>query len=494
MACMEAIARLTPAELVVDGGVHPMKPWELFAPWWLWSQRQLTRFELRTYFACVVVEHTRRTEHRRFSIAEFERLLGEGSGGGVQPERGAQKLRAAFRRLEELGLAKIRRHSIAFPRSRQKLAIGEELDESLGVFKTQRRPVPVPRRVLRELARGMTPAQTATTICQLIRCLWWKQNEGYQNVGRCSASMIARTCGISVRSVIRARKALGPDGRGLFEVLPVESGEEWAVNTYGRRIRVNLRWGSKAAENVPDVSPPSTRINRRLSPPRIRNKDMYKYLSLRSTENTSTPPNPAQPSGVYNGSEEDPKRPQWGQTPPPRRRTRPPNVFNVVAEDFSDLKRAREIAHQASRLGWVPSGELGLQETLTLMERAKRCSKTPAKLLGWLLRQPDSKLTKNAQGARGRGGLFTIEDERVALARLRESRPEDRVAAKPKQRPRLSADARFAEAVEAAAAMTKFPLSPFHIALKERGWTRERWEQAQRERLQAQAEILRAHS
>ena len=94
---------------------------------------------------------------------------------------------------------------------------------------SQKRPVPIPRRVLRALFRHKRPSEVMAAIGHLIRCLFRRGRE-ISNYGLVKASWIASVFGIAERSVHSARKWLAQEG--------------FLTQEYVHQLVMN-RWGAK---------------------------------------------------------------------------------------------------------------------------------------------------------------------------------------------------------------------------------------------------------
>jgi len=173
------------------------------------SCKAITPRQFRIYagtMAMVAIREAAKSEAPpRFTLDELLRLI-----GSKRTTHTRKRLRADLRHLERIGL-------LAFTESKLRHATGlENLDlvivteskigharnlESLDqtqipeyqrleaiygdeFFRNHRRMVPVPRRVLRAIARGeFTPAMAKMAIVAMLRCLYWHNGTGYLTDG-----------------------------------------------------------------------------------------------------------------------------------------------------------------------------------------------------------------------------------------------------------------------------------------------------------------------
>ena len=212
------------------------------------------------------------------------------------------------------------------------------------------RRVPVPRRMIRRLAGGLSKARTATVIAHLIRCLFYRKGQGINAIGCCKASWVAEVFGVTERSVYDARKYLIEE----FGWLVPGDCAQHVLNRDGLWVTINLAWGSDPAlgsecsrrKVETDRRRPNPRQGRGARPPRsdpsnfhpLRPKPRGIFQALRKTRNpfgrikTRNPP-PADPLGFNSKSEEN-----------------PPKLADMVPEDLRESRPAP----QAVRAGHRP--------------------------------------------------------------------------------------------------------------------------------------------
>jgi hypothetical protein len=290
-----------------------------------------------------------------------------------------------------------------------------------------RHKVPIPRRMLRHLARHGTRALIATALGHLIRCLWHRARKCV-NGGRCKASAVAETFGVDLRRVKAARAALVAMGwlrRG-------GGGDpQWVINRHGEPYTVNMEWG--------EMPPPS------------------------AAAGADSPP------------------PESDGDPSPRRNDQEPgepgvSIRDVKPEDLRQTGRTLELHRQAVARGWVADSEHGRVRVVAAAEHARAVGTTnPPGLFRTIL-------------SRGLWAFLSAGEEERASRRIREHLfpPRPGVAgqgagrpARP-DRPTLSEDARVVREVRGAFARAgRRDLDPFpHLRRQRPEWTRARWDAA----------------
>ena len=159
----------------------------------------------------------------------------------------AADIRASLKSLAEVRLLEARKSRMRFAKSITEFAESDvpAASEMLDGITNRRRVIRVPRRLVRELATGMSKAVMATVYAHLIRCVYFQAaKRRYRIDGRCKASWIADTFCVSERAVVTARRKLIDQGWLILLESP-----QWQLNRYGLRLAVDLAW-SAAAQSV----------------------------------------------------------------------------------------------------------------------------------------------------------------------------------------------------------------------------------------------------
>ena len=142
---------------------------------------------------------------------------------------------------------------ITFADSPDELRVDDRssLAEMFAELSSPNRKVPVPRRMIRRLAGGLSRSRMATVIAHLMRCLFYKKGQGCTSSGCCKASWIARVFGVTERSVYDARRYL------VVELgwLTTQESTQRVLNRDGLWVTIDLAWGPEGRTEVPVPSP-----------------------------------------------------------------------------------------------------------------------------------------------------------------------------------------------------------------------------------------------
>lgn len=458
----------------VVGGFRKMSVMQVVMAWTLYAEGHLSRRDLRVWFACHELEERRCTlrndEPRKYSLSEIERLV-----GGV----GGEHVRSSLRALERTGLLIPRRERLTFATSPDQLRI-EDLNPLWQIFNAipnNRRKLAVPRRLVRELAGGFSKAVMATVLGQFLTCVFWRRDEKrYRVDGRCKASWIAQTFGVTERSVAAARARL--TALGWMEILPAK---QWELNRWGGRVRINLDW--RRGEHPPVGAYPHVDAANESGRGGKVGSDSSCPSAILATE-SSGPCLKQVPSPTSKQQNQKPAAPGPSRSGFLRRkgeRKESPKLTDVLPGDLDDFGRLQELHRQAVERDLAMNGDGGLLDFVSLAERARVRGEDPCRLFVWLLKNQ-------------RFDFITLADEEAARERIKrelfgvEKRrkrddEDDRPRCKgPVARIELSEDARLVAGVRAVAQKHRLTGDPFYLLRRERpDWTRERWDKAQAE-------------
>lgn len=456
------------SEQAIDGRYRPIPTHQLAIAWWLHHSGQITRRQLRIYFAAhEMAEQRRYTSPERqgcvrYRLEQLKRLVG--GRGSTTADR---DLSADVKRLRNLGLVAITEESITFATSIEQIQIEDDLDTFWDFFRAlpnRRRSVPVPRRTLRALAAGFSRGATAYMLAALIRSVFWHKRRGgggeYNIDGRTKGSWVAETFGISRRAVTEARAHLIE--LGWLE--PLET-TQWALNRWGVHDVVNVHWAPANDTNSGESASPLAENSGESASPINR--------SSLPTEDSKTRKLGAQhpsPSGDYNSStQKKGSRKRAGRSARP---TGKPNIHDVRPEYLNDPEALGELRAQAIELGFTFEGDSGELDFFALANRALTRGHRPGALFFDLI-------------SKHRTTFITIADEDAARTRLRELREgpdtrddgggETHFAPKP-----LSSEARIVEICLQVARQRRIE-DPFRVTRHHpdaKGWTRDQWDDA----------------
>jgi hypothetical protein len=175
-----------------------------------------------------------------FTEFEFRKLI-----GGV----GREHFRTSVRRLERAGLGRWREHAIDLPGSRSNRG-------SAGG-----RLVPIPRSILRYLAKSPARALIATTLGHVLRCLYYRGGQCVSG-GYCKSSWVSQTFSVSLRQAKAARAKLQSIG-----FLTPLAADQLRLNRFGCPTVVNLHWvptiqsAPHSPEQTTRTAPPDTQVS-----------------------------------------------------------------------------------------------------------------------------------------------------------------------------------------------------------------------------------------
>ncbi len=216
-----------------EGGFQFISVAQLCAVWSAYATQRIRLLDVRLW--CAAQEMTARrcqlTQGQKptFRQKELADLIGRRGGGTT-----------SLVRLYQAGLLRWTDTALTFPSPL--IEPLSPLETMLKLIPNHRRRIPVPRRLLRFLAKGCSRVVLATMLGHLFRCLYYR-HEQCRAEGLCKASWIAAVFGVSPRAVKTARQRLETLG-----VLQRIETPQWVRNRYGQKMAINLRWeGSPAA-------------------------------------------------------------------------------------------------------------------------------------------------------------------------------------------------------------------------------------------------------
>lgn len=158
---------------------------------------------------------------------------------------GHRGLAAAVQRLSTIGFVTWRSDAIGFGMPAFSGPERIAFDAMLARLPRRRCDLPVPRRVLRFLAGGCRRSLCATLFGHLLTCLTYGRGQ-CRSGGYCTASWIATTFGISLRSVKAARRHLV-----AIDVLQTVPTSCLVRNRHGAKMLVNLQWSGPRLPQTP---------------------------------------------------------------------------------------------------------------------------------------------------------------------------------------------------------------------------------------------------
>lgn len=328
------LARRKPA-----GGFVFISGTALLSIWWAYRQGIVTLRDLRVWLACFELT-ARRCQMEcgraaRYTVAELQQLTDSSS---------ETTLRRSIGRLRQAGYLSWSESQVeAGMPSPGLYDDAGDIETFLGQVPNHRRKIPVPRRILRMLAKDGSKVMVATVFGHLLRCLYYRQR-ACRPSGTCKASWIAETFGVDLRNVKAARKALVASG-----LLTLEPRSQLFLNRYGSLVTVNLAW----KDDPPSVlqSPPPARHNGHGLPPPNKNTELLRIKNQK--------PRPAA-AGVCTT----------------RLKLGPPDLRHVVPADLADPARLAVLHEQARKASFLSGTEADRLSFYASAEHAKAVGST----------------------------------------------------------------------------------------------------------------------
>jgi hypothetical protein len=234
--------------------------------------------------------------------------------------------------LQKAGLLEFRTDALTF--RTEAVAEAAETVEDLAGSRSPRRPIPVPRAVLRFLAAQPTAALGRVMLGYVARGLTIDRKGGaIRSTGSVKASWMSEVLGLSRRSVRYAQKEL----KRLGWICPDRASTQWKLNRTGAWFCIRLDW-------APSVAPLKVEIGTPAAPPR---------------EDRKTPSEDQNQKLVFSGRKE-------GE----------PNLNRILESDLHDRARLRVLFRQAVQRGWLRHCQ---SDALNFLAAAIRARSTPAR-------------------------------------------------------------------------------------------------------------------
>ncbi len=353
------------------------------------------------------------------------------------------------------------------------------------------RPIPVPRSMLRFLARCEKPVLTKTIIAYLLRGLSLDRRSGEVNgKGTVKLSWVARTFGVSERAARYARAELvrlGWIGRD-------RSSYQRKLNRDGAYFAINLAWRNPAGrtrtqevdlpasgpDRVLQIAAPVSRTGTVIAPPEERHEtpNGSKDQKTRRTE----------PAGLST-----------------RGGVRNPSLRDVTDEDLRCFTRTEVLYWQAVRQGVIRHSETNALNWLSAAVRARSVPGDPVRVFLGIVRKELWAHITHEQEERARRALvryregdpsrFRVPSQVPRARAIDATRAHKRLVLHPKQPtprsthgeppgtfngPFLSNDARFVRHVTNVFRPQGIQESNawWHVNREHPEWTRERWDRA----------------
>jgi hypothetical protein len=381
----------------------------------LFDDKKLSLKALQIYFACFSLVAIREAASRSKTRLKKK--------SGVVPSYRLKELAKATSlplRAIKQEIASLQRHGLLnFSESeiiitKVILPGSEELLLNLSGKRSPKRPIPIPRSILRFISRSKKISLTKTLLAYILRGLTISRTGEITGQGSVKCSWISEVLALSLRAVKGARKELIE----LGIINPDTGSNQWKLNKTGAYFTVNLGWVEKNQEpqvinsalatgslSVPSLAGPVDNLNTAVSefaPPMAQKcilfappcKDKKTPYGSKHQKALGTA---QRPTGFYKtkkGREEKPK------------------IYDVKPDDLGNFGRVEELYFQAIRRGLIEPTEAGAINFLASAVRARTVLGDSPRIFMGLVR---GKLWKN----------ITQADEDRALLALKSYRAED---------------------------------------------------------------------
>jgi hypothetical protein len=334
----------------IAGGFVLLRSHALLLLWQCFADGLIELRDMRTALAEAEVLHSQKTARRlvrhsrSVTASQLSRDLDAERVRALTDSSDIRKTRRSMMALANSGCGGdvlITRTSSTLP---QTLRIARDVKD---------RPVPVPRRWLRSLAREGTGSEIAVSMAMLIRGAFYVRGN-VRLGGTCAAAWVATTFGIDERTVKATRHLLV--GRGWVTPHPSPT---WHRQRFGQTFVINDT-PFECRGGVPN-SPPRRRVSEPVSPPPRKNEN----LPFRGTENQN------RSTGFRSRSD----------------KPAPPTIADVRMEDLTQPERTQALHADAVRRGLAADSPADRLRVFTTAQHAHRNGKDPCALFAALARR-----------------------------------------------------------------------------------------------------------
>ena len=289
---------------------------------------EISSSALRVYLGCHLLVASREAAKAKaphYTLKELNQRVGK--------DLSEYTLKKALEELSKANLLTYQETAIQFhsPVTPETARIAKALGTSTA------RPIPLPRYLLRRLARHTKPAELIAALGHLIRCLFIKPS-GIRATGFVKSALLASVFGISERVVHSARKWL----ESLNILQPVKVAQR-ILNRYGAcfRVRLSRPVSLKQVEFAPPNKKPSMEVH---------------------TNQKNNKPTKAVNTGFCTDLIKN------------------PTLTDIQTQDLKRLGRLESLYQQAVERGWLPDCECSIRNFVAAAARATRVSGNPAKV------------------------------------------------------------------------------------------------------------------
>jgi len=289
---------------------------------------EISSAALRVYLGCHLLVASReaaKAKAPRYTLKELHQRVGK--------DLSEYTLKKALEELSKAHLLTYQETAILFHSP-----VTPETERITKAFGTSTaRPIPIPRYILRLLAKHTKPTELIATLGHLIRCLFIKRS-GIRSKGFVKSAFLASVLGISERVVHSARKWL----ESLNILIPVKV-KQWILNRYGACfvVRLSRRVPLKKVEFAPPNKKPSMEVH---------------------TNQKNNKPTEAVNAGFCTDL------------------IKKPTLTDIQTQDLKRMSRLEQLYRQAVERGWLPDCECSIRNFVAAAARATRVNGNPAKV------------------------------------------------------------------------------------------------------------------
>ncbi len=341
------------------------------------NRKAISYRAVRVYFGCLALVAIREAARRavvrvgrrpgtvpRYRVGELCELTGLAN----------RRIQRELRSLSQAGLLSFSESHIET--RREPSPESESLARTFAGNRSLKRPIPVPRSVLRFLARCERPVLGKTVLAYVLRGMSIDRSSGeVRGVGTVKASWIADAMKVSLRAAKAARRDLIDRG-----FISKDTGSwQRKLNRDGAYFRVNLSWKDER-EGLRGEAPG---VVRRLAMPVSR-------IAPRPGKNCPAFAPPIKNKKTPYGSKD--QKPCTGKLPGVSgiegRKGEGPTLRDVQLVDIKDFRRTEALYRQAVDLGWVKDSEASFLNWVGAAVRAKSCrANDPVRVFLGIVRQ-----------------------------------------------------------------------------------------------------------
>jgi DNA-binding transcriptional ArsR family regulator len=260
--------------------------------------------------------------------------------------------------LKNLGLIDCSPKSIEI--SKVAIADSQIVLDLLSAGRSSKRPVPVPRSILRFLARCEQKSIQRTLLTYICRGLSISRIGEITGKGSVKASWISQLTGLSLRAVRSARKSLIES-----QIISKDVGSiQRKLNRDGAYFQIDLDWSDVKSTPSLDVRPTlqALPVVREIAHQQVQNGVIFalpyknKKTPYGSKYQKAHGTSLLKPSGAFK------QKGRGGNTP---------TISNITLADLHDYHRIRSLYQQACKAGWVKESENSFLNWLAAAIRAK---------------------------------------------------------------------------------------------------------------------------